>query len=141
MHNFEIIARAVIINRGKILLCHKKNNRYYFFPGGHVEFGEGAKNALKRELKEEFRAEVVGAKYVGASENFYGKARAKHHEINLIFYVKLNIHKVNSLENHIEFSWVPIKDFQKVSVLPRALHEAITAWLKDGQSFWASHKG
>lgn len=137
---FEIITRAVIINRGKILLCHQKNKRYYFFPGGHIEFGESAKDALRRELKEEFGAKVVNAKLIGSSENFYGKTKAKHHELNLIFAVKLNTPKVQAVEDHIYFSWIAIENFQRITVLPKSLHKAVTNWLKDKKPFWASHK-
>ncbi|MCD6233110.1 NUDIX domain-containing protein [bacterium] len=49
----SVLVRAVIEVKGKILVCKKKGNKYYFFPGGHIEFGESAKKALKREIKEE----------------------------------------------------------------------------------------
>ena len=50
--NIEILVRAVIQNKGKILVCQKigKESRgkdYYFFPGGHMEFAEGASEALE----------------------------------------------------------------------------------------------
>ncbi|MDD3607942.1 MAG: NUDIX domain-containing protein, partial [Candidatus Moranbacteria bacterium] len=51
--NFEICSRAIIIKNRKILLPKPKDENWYFFPGGHVEFGEKAEDALRRELKEE----------------------------------------------------------------------------------------
>jgi len=41
----EILVRAVIQIKGKILVCKKVGRDYYFFPGGHLEFGENAKEA------------------------------------------------------------------------------------------------
>jgi ADP-ribose pyrophosphatase YjhB (NUDIX family) len=46
----EILVRAIIQERGKVLVCRKVGKRYYFFPGGHVEFGESVKKVLTREL-------------------------------------------------------------------------------------------
>ncbi len=48
-------ASAVIIKNDKILLMHriKDNREYYVLPGGGVEDGESAEQALTREIKEE----------------------------------------------------------------------------------------
>jgi len=140
MRNFEVITRAVIISRGKILLCHSKNKRQYFFPGGHVEFGEDVRSALKRELKEELGARTRNSEYIGSSENVYFEKGKKHHEINLVFLVGLLSGKIHSQEDHIDFSWVKIEDFYNIAVLPRSLHKSIIIWLKDKKPFWASHK-
>jgi ADP-ribose pyrophosphatase YjhB (NUDIX family) len=40
MENFEICIRAVVQNKGKILVCFHKEKGYYFLPGGHLEFGK-----------------------------------------------------------------------------------------------------
>ena len=34
--NFEVISRAVILHKNKILLCKRNDKDYYFLPGGHV---------------------------------------------------------------------------------------------------------
>jgi len=58
MTNKDIIhvtARAVIIDSDHILLCQTTDleHNFYFMPGGHIEHGESAANALLRELVEE----------------------------------------------------------------------------------------
>ena len=56
---------AAVLRRGKsVLLCHRSSARQYFpnvwdLPGGHVEPGEHAAEALKRELKEELGIRVA----------------------------------------------------------------------------------
>lgn len=39
----EILVRAIVQDKEKILVCEKVGKKYFFFPGGHVEFGESVK--------------------------------------------------------------------------------------------------
>ncbi len=49
-----LLSRAIIKDKEeKILVCRNKGKDYYFFHGGHIEFGESSKQALQRELREE----------------------------------------------------------------------------------------
>ena len=68
-NQFEICARAIIRHRGKILVCRAKKSKFYFFPGGHIEYGETATAALKRELKEELGVRLKRASIMGTVEN------------------------------------------------------------------------
>lgn len=43
MKKVEVLVRAIIQIQGKILVCRKIGKDYYFFPGGHVDFGESAR--------------------------------------------------------------------------------------------------
>lgn len=65
MKNIEVISRAVLLNKKKILVCKDKKNKNYFLPGGHVEFGEFSKDALLRELKEEVSLDIKKAELIG----------------------------------------------------------------------------
>lgn len=51
------VAAAVIVSAGKILAAKRKKERigggFWEFPGGKVEPGESAKEACRREVKEE----------------------------------------------------------------------------------------
>src|SRR3989344_5324044 len=72
MKEIEVISRAVILDGTRILLCKGKGN-YYCLPGGHVEFGETAEAALRRELMEELGAEVKSAQFIGSHEKIFEK--------------------------------------------------------------------
>jgi len=78
MKNVEICVRAIIQSKGRILVCWHKEKRYYFFPGGHVDFGEMAESALSRELKEELDITVKNSSFIGVAENIYNEERDKH---------------------------------------------------------------
>ena len=44
---------AMMISAGKILARHDERSPYYYLPGGRVEIGETAENAVIREIQEE----------------------------------------------------------------------------------------
>ena len=54
-NNIHALARAIIIDQDQILLCRKLDStlKRYFLPGGHIEVGESAREAVVRELVEE----------------------------------------------------------------------------------------
>jgi len=137
-NNFEIISRAVIIHRGKILLCRMKTKSWYFLPGGDVEFGEKPEDALKRELLEELGVKTRMIKFIGVVENSFGQISKMQHEINIVFHVTLDNFKVISLENHLEFNWIDIASLKKNELRPIAMHKAIMQWCKDKKEFFGS---
>ncbi|GEM_PF-710886 len=138
MENFEICIRAIIQNRGKILVCFHKEKGYYFFPGGHLNFREKITKALERELKEELGIKIQKFSLVGLVDNIYEEEGKEHHEINLVFHVIPARITSQSRENHISFFFFDKKRFEKEKVLPIALQRAILKWQKNKKFFWVS---
>ena len=138
--NFEICARAFIQIDGKILLCQAKGKGHFFLPGGHVEFGETALEALTRELDEELGVSINNADFMGTVENIYREGENYHHEINLVFRVELETQNHTSKEDQISFTLFTREEFKKIAVLPLALKENIIQWFDDGKMFFAAQK-
>ncbi len=135
---FELCVRGIIYHQGKVLVCKSKEKEYYFFPGGHINFTESAKEALNRELKEELDISIKSVSFIGAIENVFTDKGGLHHELNLVFSVKAEKVKDKSQEDHLDFHFFDVEKLSKENVLPLALRDSIIQWLKDGKVFWAS---
>ena len=132
----RIVARAVITKGDQVLLCYMKKSQHYFFPGGGVEFQEGAVNTLRREMQEELGANMLTAKFIGFVENHFTDGETLCDEPNLVFAVTIDTDNPISKEDHISFSWIKINDIAKENILPVTLKLAVAEWLNNGQMFW-----
>ncbi|WP_318766886.1 (deoxy)nucleoside triphosphate pyrophosphohydrolase [Lactiplantibacillus carotarum] len=69
------VVGAVLLEDGKILATKRNDDRIlgtlWEFPGGKIEAGETPRQALKRELEEEFDDEIVVGDKVAASSHEY----------------------------------------------------------------------
>ncbi len=134
----ELIARVVIIKNKKILLCWGENPSVFYFPGGHVEFGEKAETALKREIKEETCLPSNVGPIIGVVQNTFTQKGITHHEVNFVFTANIPTTKVVSAESHVNFRWVQVGDLSKTKVLPTELKQCVMKWQKDKKIFWKS---
>ena len=114
--------------------CRRRGS-YHFFPGGHLEFGEKADEALIREMKEEAGLELTDCNFIGALENFFVEDGENHHEIILAFEGRVNDNKLESLEDHLDFFWKDMKELAKGNILPLALSRAVIGWIKNKKPF------
>jgi ADP-ribose pyrophosphatase YjhB (NUDIX family) len=119
----ELIARGVLIERGRLLVCRSRKRGHCFLPGGHVEFGETAAAALEREMREELGAPLRAGRFLGVCEASFVQAgrsgRRRHHEVNLVFAMSRppvgssraaarGRPKLASIESKIEFDWLAL---------------------------------
>ncbi len=58
-------------------------------PGGEVEFGERAEDAVRREFREELGADVSVLGQIGVMENLFLHEGARGHEVVFLFLVAL----------------------------------------------------
>lgn len=138
MKKIEFITRGFIFQNGKVLLCKRKDRDYYFFPGGHIEFGESSADALKREIREEVDIDVLNADFIGISENIFSdkfENGEKHHEINIVFAAEVEEKDIQVMEDYLEFRWLDFEEFEKAAVLPVSLKKAIIKWNKNKKIF------
>ena len=91
MSSPAIRAKAVCVCRrgGDILVGRAydrvKRETFYGPPGGGVEFGERAADAVRREFVEELDAELADVALLGVLENIYTYEGVPGHEITFVF--------------------------------------------------------
>lgn len=107
----EVVA-GVIYKDSKFLIAQrnlkKAQGGLWEFPGGKLEPNESAEDALKREIKEEFDADIEVEKYIGECVHHYPEK-----DIKLMFY-KANLISENlTLLEHESCAWITKGDKEK----------------------------
>lgn len=139
----EVLARGVCVRRGRVLLCHTRGARNTYLPGGHVEFGESARESLRREIREELGCRASVGRFLGVVEHRFRQKRAYHCEINLVFEARLSGVSVSdrprSRESHLDFRWWPLSRMGESKMEPSVLRGLLRAWLdrRGGGTGWA----
>ena len=129
----EVISRGVCVSQGRVLLCRNIKGGYLYLPGGHVEFGEGAAEALAREFMEETGAKVKVLELALMHENFFRQGSRLHHELNLVFHVELASDGVTSREKKIAFEWAPLDALADTDIRPGAHRDWLQHLPEPGQ--------
>jgi mutator protein MutT len=134
LSGIETIARGVAVIDGRILLCRAKGGKTTYLPGGHIEFGETAREALVREIREEMGVEAKTGRFMGVVENRFLQNGKPHAEINLVFELCFP-HRPEPVakEDWIEFEWCRLDELEKANLLPAAFAALGT----DPQAFFA----
>lgn len=162
----ELIARGIVVVRGSALLCQNRKHGYYYLPGGHVDPGESAAEALAREFLEETTLRVRVGRCIAATEEAFRQGGDCRREINMVFHVELppgasspgtttpgrsSPPIVTSAEPKIAFAWLRSSELAAADLKP-ASHKrlVISVAANEGQTgcadpegfskiLWASH--
>ncbi|WP_336514375.1 NUDIX domain-containing protein [Pollutibacter soli] len=87
---FNLRVYGLLINEKKQVLVSDEFIRggyYTKFPGGGLEFGEGTRECLKREFKEELDIEVEVLEHLYTTDFFQMSAFNPEHQIISIYYL------------------------------------------------------
>ena len=86
---FNIRVYGIIINEQKQVLVSDEFIRGAYitkFPGGGLEFGEGTRDCLKREMKEELNIEAEIGEHIYTTDFYQRSAFNTDHQIVSIYY-------------------------------------------------------
>lgn len=104
----EVVA-GVIYKNNKFLIARrnlkKAQGGLWEFPGGKVEEGEFYENALAREIKEEFNANIEVNEYIGENIHHYPEK-----DIRLLFYKARLLSENIELLEHEDYKWITKED-------------------------------
>lgn len=119
----RIRASAIIIQDNKLLLIHRLNHgqEYYVLPGGGIDAGETAEQAVIREVKEETNLDVIA---VGLA--FYTDKYDDQKFIHPSFVCQVNPGEAKFMgteatydpENKYETKWVNLYDISTLQIYP-----------------------
>lgn len=137
---FHHLARGIFIADKKVLLAKAKGYTNSFLPGGHIEFGESAKDALKREVGEELGINCTVGRFLGVVEHKWEKDGVLHCEINQVFEVTSNELANNtnpkSIESHLDFFWCKGEDLDDSALQPFLFRNLIKNYLSGNEDVW-----
>ncbi len=127
---------AIIVNDNKLLAMHNEVSPYYYLPGGRVNLGESAENAVLRELKEELDVDAKIVRPLWINQAFFEEDVTKEnfHEICIYFLVDVSetdiLARGNRFQgtetNHIhEFEWLSFEMLKEEYIYPIFIKEKI----------------
>jgi len=114
----RLVAAALIVRGGEVLICQRRPDQpmglQWEFPGGKIEPGESAEQALKRELGEELGIDAdIGPLITRIRHNYrHGGA------VDLQFFAVRKY--VGEFENrvHAQVRWARLEDLPEYDFLP-----------------------
>ena len=121
---------GILIEDDRILLIeHTKNNRkYWLVPGGGVDWGESAAEALIREFKEDTGLDIEVEKFLFISETI--APDKQKHVINLYFKIKKvenssNIMKLGEEKILTDLRFIPEDEIKNIKLYPNIKEKLI----------------
>ena len=108
MHRFNIRVYGILINEQKEVLVSDEliRGKYYTkFPGGGLEYGEGTRDCLKREFKEEMNLNVTIGDHLYTTDFFQKSAFHPDHQIISIYYFVNPLEEISVRLSSVEFDF------------------------------------
>jgi len=129
----EFIARGLAVQDSRVLLCRNIEHNVAYLPGGHVDPGETAAEALAREFQEECGLGVRVGRFLVANEHMFTQRGKPRHEWNVVFHVEHAAGPwpeiVPSLEDDLAFEWCDVAALPESGFVPAPL----LAWILAGR--------
>ena len=146
---FSYRISALIVQGGKALLQCPVGTQDYAFIGGHVSFGETAKDTLIREIREEIHCDAAIGDLMAVGEVYIDWGRCpdgspRHcHQIGLYFHATVDETQLPKADRFwgydeaggekysIEYIWVPLEQLPALTVYPPEVRDHLLSGTKD----------
>ncbi len=136
-HNYFYLAAAIIIDtNNRLLLVRKHNTQKFMLPGGKIEIGESAIDALLRELKEEISLQIAenDAVYINSYEA--DAANEPNYKIHSQVF-KINLTESHTLSPQAEIDeviWIEPNTIPELAYAPLVIEHIFPLWKQIIQS-------
>ena len=97
INRFNIRVYGILINNGQLLVSDEyiKKNKITKFPGGGLEFGEGPKDCLIREFKEELNLSIKVIAHNYTTDFYVNSSFDTNSQIISIYYIVIPAEKMD----------------------------------------------
>lgn len=137
-NKIKIRIRLVIIKNGKLLVTYTKNRDFYFYVGGHLEYGETVLEGCRREITEECGKKTeFTLKKILYVRDFFDPDNGEH---NLELFILGNINKHEGLEHKLDpqhkdgsmwLTWLDVENLPS-NLFPKQLSSKLLEDYKQG---------
>ena len=124
---------GIAVHDGRLLVEQDVKHGFCFVPGGRVEYGENAVDALARELREELGEEATISRLVLVADNLFQLDGNWFQEISLYFLIEFAPGSTvfdrdgtfEGGESGTVFQWIPLADEEQANLLPPFLRQYV----------------
>ena len=132
MPEHDVVA-ALLARDGRVLLCHRSPDRKWFpdvwdFPGGHVEAGETAEDALVREIAEEIGVAIEPPAHPPSATFEEGDLRLRIWPVRDWRGEPVNI----QADEHDRIGWFTLAELRELALADSRYLEIVEGTLTDG---------
>ncbi|PFJ91102.1 DNA mismatch repair protein MutT [Bacillus cereus] len=131
----KLRAEAMILNEdhSKVLVQCDLSETFYRFPGGSIEFGETTKEAIMRELMEEYDLKIDVQELAVVNEHIFEWNNEKGHHCTLIHWGTVKERVTNEIRHKehedIILIWKSIEQLNNKPTYP----DGIVSYLEDNK--------
>lgn len=124
---------GIAVHEGRLLVEHNVKHDFCFAPGGRVEYGENAVQALSRELDEEFGGGVQIGRLLIVADNMFELDGIRYQEVSLYFLMDFPPEhpilgregRFEAAEPNLVYQWLPLDELEEADLQPRFLRELV----------------
>jgi 8-oxo-dGTP diphosphatase len=112
---FRVTGKGVIVNDKKVLLVRDDPTDKWSFPGGGIDYGENAEQAVIRELKEEVGLQpedITNQPKLIAQTS--GHVKSEIPRVNIYFEIETDASKVVLGDDATEIGWFSAEELKSV---------------------------
>ncbi len=132
--NSAAAVAAIIVHDGKIMLTRRAVEPWkgmLDLPGGFVDPGESAEEALSRELREELKANIISMRYIASAANRYIFSGYMVRTTDLAFQVEIDTPNVQAHDDIDAIEWHDVNRIPLEQVAAESIRNILARYVQE----------